>query len=233
MTDTGCGIAPDKLENIFREFEQVQSSETKPNSKAGVGLGLAVVSRIVEQLGGQLRVDSTVGKGSQFSFLIPLSLSIGRPSSRNGSSISPASSRASPGLRSRATSLFSGEANIENLVNALSSNHLAAPPPRENMRNNVEEAKVAEGIYHPLPSIHRQSSSQGGTFNIPGSVPVRPVKIDPYEVDVPSSKSPNTSLENHIAHPSPLASQYSHEGANPGKLRVLIVEVIYRRYHDS
>ena len=40
-----------------------------------LGLGLAVVARIVEQLGGRLRVHSDVGKGSRFSFLIPLTVS--------------------------------------------------------------------------------------------------------------------------------------------------------------
>lgn len=37
VSDTGCGIAPPKLENIFREFEQVESSEPKTSTEAGVG----------------------------------------------------------------------------------------------------------------------------------------------------------------------------------------------------
>ena len=70
VSDTGCGIPASKLESIFREFEQVESVQPK----TGLGLGLAVVARSVEQLGGQLRVDSKVDQGSRFSFLIPFTV---------------------------------------------------------------------------------------------------------------------------------------------------------------
>lgn len=62
VEDTGIGMSTEKLESIFREFEQVESAEPKTNGKPGVGLGLAVVARIVEQLGGQLRVQSVIDK---------------------------------------------------------------------------------------------------------------------------------------------------------------------------
>src|ERR1700679_3362272 len=63
VADTGCGISCTKLESIFREFEQVESMAPRTTSP-GLGLGLAVVARIVEQLGGQLRVESKVNEGS-------------------------------------------------------------------------------------------------------------------------------------------------------------------------
>jgi hypothetical protein len=72
--DTGCGIPASKLESIFREFEQVESAQPKSSTTPGLGLGLAVVARSVEQLGGQLRVDSKVDQGSRFSFLIPFTV---------------------------------------------------------------------------------------------------------------------------------------------------------------
>jgi hypothetical protein len=72
--DTGSGIPASKLENIFREFEQVESAQPKTSTAPGLGLGLAVVARSVEQLGGQLRVDSKVDQGSRFSFLIPFTV---------------------------------------------------------------------------------------------------------------------------------------------------------------
>lgn len=74
MGDTGCGIPTSKLESIFREFEQVESAQPKTSIAPGLGLGLAVVARSVEQLGGQLRVDSKVDHGSRFSFLIPFTV---------------------------------------------------------------------------------------------------------------------------------------------------------------
>ncbi|KAG6909273.1 hypothetical protein DXG01_001335 [Tephrocybe rancida] len=75
VADTGSGMPPEKLEGIFRDFEQVGTLEPRSPGNAGLGLGLAVVARIVEQLGGQLRVDSKVGGGSRFSFLMPLAFS--------------------------------------------------------------------------------------------------------------------------------------------------------------
>jgi hypothetical protein len=72
--DTGCGIPANKLESIFREFEQVESTQQKTNTVPGLGLGLAVVARSVGQLGGRLRVDSKVDQGSKFSLLIPFTL---------------------------------------------------------------------------------------------------------------------------------------------------------------
>jgi hypothetical protein len=74
VDDTGCGIPARKLENIFRELEQVESAQQKTTTTPGLGLGLAVVAHSVEQLGGQLRVDSKVDQGSRFSFLIPFTV---------------------------------------------------------------------------------------------------------------------------------------------------------------
>ena len=74
VDDTGCGIPASKLESIFRELERVESAQPKTSTAPGLGLGLAVVARSVEQLGGQLRVDSKVDQGSRFSFLIPFTV---------------------------------------------------------------------------------------------------------------------------------------------------------------
>ncbi|KAG6832020.1 hypothetical protein H0H92_006056 [Tricholoma furcatifolium] len=76
VADTGSGMPTEKLEEMFQDLEEVGTLEPKMPEKAGLGLGLAVVARIVEQLDGQLRVDSQVGGGSRFSFLIPLALSL-------------------------------------------------------------------------------------------------------------------------------------------------------------
>lgn len=74
VSDTGCGIPTNKLERIFREFEQVESAQPKTSAAPGLGLGLAVVARSVEQLGGQLRVESKVEQGSRFSFIMPFTM---------------------------------------------------------------------------------------------------------------------------------------------------------------
>jgi signal transduction histidine kinase/CheY-like chemotaxis protein len=77
VRDTGAGIAADDLERVFRPFEQVS------RQKGGVGLGLTISRRLIEQMGGQLRVDSEPGRGSTFWFdvkLPPAGAAANRPS---------------------------------------------------------------------------------------------------------------------------------------------------------
>jgi signal transduction histidine kinase len=70
VRDTGPGIAPEFRERIFEEFQQADTSTTRP--KGGAGLGLAIARRIVEMHGGTLRLlESEVGRGSTFGFTLP------------------------------------------------------------------------------------------------------------------------------------------------------------------
>ncbi len=70
VRDTGPGIAPQDQEKIFEEFQQADSSSTRP--KGGTGLGLAIARRIVELHGGRIWVESSPGQGSTFSFSLPV-----------------------------------------------------------------------------------------------------------------------------------------------------------------
>jgi len=70
VSDTGHGIARENLERIFDKFVQVKrASDSTPGS---VGLGLAIAKEIVELYGGRIWAESEPGKGSTFSFLLPL-----------------------------------------------------------------------------------------------------------------------------------------------------------------
>jgi signal transduction histidine kinase len=70
VTDTGIGISPDHLKQLFQPFSQVDSALNRQYE--GTGLGLALVKRIVELHGGQVNVMSTVGVGSCFTLTLPL-----------------------------------------------------------------------------------------------------------------------------------------------------------------
>ena len=63
VNDTGCGIPPERLAAIFDDFVTTK--------RRGLGLGLAISKRIVEQLGGQISVASEVGKGTTFVLEFP------------------------------------------------------------------------------------------------------------------------------------------------------------------
>ncbi|MBR1854864.1 MAG: response regulator [Lachnospiraceae bacterium] len=66
IIDTGIGIKPEDMENIFSSFTQV---DTKKNRAVeGTGLGLAISRSLIEKMGGSIRVESVYGKGTTFSF---------------------------------------------------------------------------------------------------------------------------------------------------------------------
>jgi PAS domain S-box-containing protein len=75
IRDTGPGIAPDKLESIFGEFEQADGTGGKRNE--GTGLGLAISRRLAERMGGRISVASAVGEGSTFTLVLPLRTATG------------------------------------------------------------------------------------------------------------------------------------------------------------
>ncbi|KLO05580.1 hypothetical protein SCHPADRAFT_946794 [Schizopora paradoxa] len=210
VADTGCGIEPSELESIFREFEQVESSLRTNASGPGLGLGLAVVARIVEQLGGQLRVDSKPNEGSRFSFLIPFELVQADPS--NDSTVDlkvPSSGKLTS--RSRTSSKSS---EIDSLVEAISSDPM-----------KVKHRKHSKAVAR---STSMTQSPPEGSYDVADSrFPIRSVKVDEFDVD-------KTIFEPHfksISTPQPSASisAVDSESSTSGtalfsKLRILVVE---------
>lgn len=69
VQDTGCGIAKENLDKIFRKYIQVREPG---KSRGGVGLGLAIAKDIVMAHGGEIWVQSEPGKGTTFTFTVPL-----------------------------------------------------------------------------------------------------------------------------------------------------------------
>ena len=67
VADTGPGIPPDEIENIFQPFVRVASE----SAQEGTGLGLAISRKLARGMGGELTVESTLGRGSTFTFVLP------------------------------------------------------------------------------------------------------------------------------------------------------------------
>lgn len=204
VADTGCGISCAKLESIFLEFEQVESAAPRTASP-GLGLGLAVVARIVEQLGGQLRVESKVNEGSRFSFLIPFAVAgeVDSTSCSTSSCVVVGSRKSSSG------------SDIDGLVEALGSDHMSS-------RNRS------------LISIPSQPShtDKTGSLEIPDSnTPLHAVKIDPVVASLghPHRETSATVVAEGRSEENAVSTITRSSGDVGDKkqslLRVLIVEV--------
>ena len=74
VSDTGVGIGADRLDKIFETFEQAYSDTTR--KFGGTGLGLSISKKLVELQGGSIWVESEKGKGSQFHFTIPFTITL-------------------------------------------------------------------------------------------------------------------------------------------------------------
>ena len=72
VTDTGPGIAADKLSQLTGLFVQADGSAIRRHG--GIGIGLPIARKLIELLGGELRIDSELGVGSRFSFTLPFAL---------------------------------------------------------------------------------------------------------------------------------------------------------------
>lgn len=70
VADTGPGIGPDQLARVFERFYQADASSTRAHG--GTGIGLSFVKELAELLGGSVRAESTVGRGSTFTVTIPV-----------------------------------------------------------------------------------------------------------------------------------------------------------------
>ncbi|WP_394830923.1 response regulator [Pendulispora rubella] len=89
VEDTGVGIPPEELRNIFEKFRQVDGSSTR--RAGGTGLGLAIVRELARVLGGTASVTSAVGRGSKFTVILPGAIDAGRTPSLPENKLEPRS----------------------------------------------------------------------------------------------------------------------------------------------
>jgi signal transduction histidine kinase len=76
VADTGIGMTPEQMEKLFQEFSQ--ASSTTASKYGGTGLGLAISRRFCQMMGGDITVESELGRGSTFTIRLPLIVEIGK-----------------------------------------------------------------------------------------------------------------------------------------------------------
>lgn len=135
VTDTGIGMSEEALQHIFRPFEQADGTTTR--RFGGTGLGLAITRRIVEMMEGSLTVESSPGKGSSFTVLLPLI-----PSSPDDTQDAEMARQEQAGNRLEGLRILAAEDNEVNrlLIEELLREEGATVTLAENGRVAVEEA---------------------------------------------------------------------------------------------
>ena len=122
VSDSGIGIAKDKLEKIFEPFTQADSSATR--QYGGTGLGLAIVRQLAELMGGTVGVESVAGEGTTFWFTVVLAKQnnlplLAPPSMGEGSKTSPQPRRVEEGNNSNVHILLVEDDPVNRLMTKL------------------------------------------------------------------------------------------------------------------
>jgi len=72
VKDTGIGMTREQLEQVFKPFTQADASTTR--KYGGTGLGLTITQKFCQMMGGDIKVESELGQGSQFTLWLPASV---------------------------------------------------------------------------------------------------------------------------------------------------------------
>jgi CheY-like chemotaxis protein len=117
VVDTGVGIEPESIGEIFAAFAQTRTGA----AAGGTGLGLAIANRLIARMGGELGVESAVGKGSRFHFTLPLEPTDAVPDDRELDTMPPLDARLAPGESLFALVVDDSQANRHILASLLES----------------------------------------------------------------------------------------------------------------
>jgi PAS domain S-box-containing protein len=200
ISDTGIGIPPEKLPDLFRPFEQADNSYTR--RYGGTGLGLAINRQLVSLMGGEVGVSSTPGVGSQFWFTARLGCSEASagtmmPAGDSGTCLE----RQYRGLR-----LLVAEdepMNREILVELLNETGLQV----DVVKNGVEAVHMAERQHYDLILMDMQMPELDGLAatrairQLPDGAAIRIVALTANAFDSDRTRCLEAGMDDHIAKP--------------------------------
>ncbi|KAK4046723.1 hypothetical protein OIO90_006454 [Microbotryomycetes sp. JL221] len=166
IIDSGRGIADHKLEALFDALHHVKKAS---KTIEPIGLGLAVSARLIENLGGFMSVESQVGKGSKFTFVIPFAM----PDSMDSTSSSPSGNVSRPNLQRRSSSHSTGSrtslnsresrhSEIDNLITAITTSHIDPKAIRTGLHNNyssLKPRKLRDNLTNEARGVSPRASS--------------------------------------------------------------------------
>ena len=135
VTDTGKGIEPEFLPHIFERFRQADSTSTRAH--AGLGLGLAIVSHLVELHGGRVSATSD-GDGKGATFTVELPIIAESPNTGEEVRDDPAEPLASPDLDGVKVLVVEDDADTRDLLASVLAQHGAEPMTAANARDGIE-----------------------------------------------------------------------------------------------
>ncbi|KAI8588247.1 hypothetical protein BDZ88DRAFT_422472 [Geranomyces variabilis] len=159
ITDTGCGIPADKLDQLFKPYSQLDNPNNR-DTAVGTGLGLAISARLVEAMNGQIWVDSSAGGGSKFSVCLPFLI----PDDDDERSSSPAS-EPEPVLTAR-PKMARNRSSTDNQSGK--SGHTPEPPLQDSI-NTLEPvlAKVIQSAATEIAKDDPSGPSKGAQAHAP------------------------------------------------------------------
>ena len=70
VQDTGAGISDEEAQHLFEAFGKVNSTMNKVKNSKGTGLGLAIAKQLIDKMGGEIELESELGKGTTISFFV-------------------------------------------------------------------------------------------------------------------------------------------------------------------